>query len=106
MKKKKEPTKKQKMEAYVDFMRSDMISQINIPAELRMQLSFAKEHLIVYMWEHYIKGEIYRLEMEGIAVEEFCDYIEFTDLLEGFAHFQVGYWEGVNEEEDDFFSTE
>ena len=101
MKKKKQPTKKQKLEAYYDFMGSDMISQITIPADVRLDLAFTKEFLIVNMWEHFIKGEIYRLEMEGIKAEELLNYIHFTDLLEGFAHYQVGYWEGVNEAQEE-----
>lgn len=97
MKNRKKPTKKQKLEAYLDFMGSEMIHNIAIPSELRMNLSYAKEHLIVYMWEHFIKGEYYRMELDGMTGEDLLEHISPMELLEGFAHYQMGYWQGVNE---------
>jgi len=108
MKNRKRITKKQKLEAYYDFMGGDMIHNIAIPQELRMNLSHAKEHLIVYMWEHYIKGEYYRLEMEGMSGDDLLEHVSPMELLEGFAHYQMGYWQGVHEAmdgEDDDFDT-
>lgn len=89
--------KEQILSAYESYMGSDLINNVAVPSSVRFKLAHAKEHLIVYMWEHFIKGEIYRLELQGISADDLLDYYTFEELLEGFAHYQVGYWEGVNE---------
>lgn len=93
-----EPTEEQKLEAYYDFMGSNLISEISIPQSLRMNLAGTKEHLIVYMWEHFIKGKVYQLELDGTPGEDLMDFYSPIELLEEFAHYQMGYWEGVNEQ--------
>jgi len=101
MDKQNEPTEEQKLEAYLDFMGSNMISEISIPQSLRMQLAETKEHLIVFMWEHFIKGKIYQLELDGTPGEDLMDFYSPFDLLEEFSYYQMGYWEGVNEAMDE-----
>ena len=101
MDKHNEPTEEQKMEAYLDFMGSNLISEIAIPQSVRMQLAETKEHLIVFMWEHFIKGLIYQLELDGTPGEDLMDFYSPQELLEHFAHYQMGYWEGVNESMDE-----
>jgi hypothetical protein len=78
-------------------MGSEMIDNVAIPSNVRFELARVKEHLIVYMWEQFIKGEIFRLEMQGLSAEDLLEVHSELDLLECFAHFQIGYWEGVNE---------
>lgn len=95
--KKKKPTKKQIMAAVAEFAGSDMIYNISVPHELRFELAQIKEHLIVYMWENYIKTLIYRLELEGLSSDDLLEIYGPDELLEEFAHWQIGYWEGVNE---------
>jgi hypothetical protein len=96
-------TEEQIDQACESYAGSDLINQIAVPSEIRFKLSPVKEHLIVYMWEHFIKLEIYRLELQGLSADDLLEVYSFDELLEAFAHYQIGYWEGVNEakEEDD-----
>jgi hypothetical protein len=97
----KQPNKQQLLDAYIDFMGSDMLLDVSVPHELRFDLAPIKEHLIVYMWENFIKGQIFLLEAAGGSVDDFMEEHEPMELLEMFAEYQIGYWQGVNQNNEE-----
>ena len=91
------PTKQQIEQAMSAYCSSEISVNESLPKDLQLQLASVKELFNVHIWELFIKQNAYWAEINGEDVNEFFENWDAFDMLEDFAEWQVGYWEGVNE---------
>jgi len=98
MAKVKKLTKKELLKKLNEYADSGKAINSSVSKDIRYRLAPIKEHIMIYMWETFVKSELYRAKLMGITPDEMVDFmLEDDDIIISFGDWCGGYAEGVRE---------
>jgi len=101
MAKVKKITKKELLKKLHDYAGTPKSINSSVSKEIRYRLAPLKEHVMIYMWETFIKSELYRAKLMGITPHEMVDFmLEDDETIIAFGDWCGGYAEGVRESKE------
>lgn len=94
----KKITKKELLKKYLDYAGSDKAVNSSVSKDIRYRLAPVKEHVMIYMWESFVKSELYKAKLLGITPDELVDLmLEGDDVIITFGDWCGGYADGMRE---------